>query len=261
MCNQSTLLGAQTNRAGNLFFYRKIIMFNLKVDMLYMIMDYGEADLHGILSEHKSQNNLTINKIRFFWEEILNCVQAVHEKNIIHLDIKPENFIMVCGILKIIDFGLAHRINNSKDKLISPASMPGSFQYCAPENFRQIYEDGTLMNDSPFNDDSEDEEDKGETHVELTMKADIWSIGILLYKMVYDGMHPYGTVSGGRVSKIFALKSSSEVDFPKLKFSETVSNGLMETMKTTLRKDPIERADTTELLKMDFLKGPLFEKI
>ena len=196
------------------------------------------------------------SKIRFFWEEILHCVEAVHEKNIIHLDIKPENFIMVSGVLKLIDFGLAHRVTSNAGKLVSPHSMPGSFQYSAPENFRHKYQDGTLADDY----DDSDEEERGPTHIELTMQADIWSVGIMLYKLVYDGMHPYGTVSGGRTSKIFALKSKSEVEFPSSKYSESVSNGLLQTLKATLRKDPRERATASELLTMDFLKGPLFEK-
>ena len=64
-----------------------------KIDLLYMIMDLGEAELFGILEEHKKQKDLTVNKIRFFWEEILQCISAVHDKNIIHADVKPENFI------------------------------------------------------------------------------------------------------------------------------------------------------------------------
>ena len=225
--------------------------------MLYMVMDFGVSDLYAILLEHKKKNSLSLNKIRFFWEEILYCVSAVHAKNIIHLDIKPENFIMVSGVLKIIDFGLAHRVQKPKDKLISPHAMPGSFSYSSPENFRHMFDDGTLVDDY---DDSSDDEDRGPTHIELTMKADIWSIGIMLYKMVYEGMHPYGTVSGGRQSKIFVLKSKVEVELPETKFPESVSHGLLQTLKATLRKDPRERADATELLTMDFLKGPLFEK-
>ena len=77
--------------------------------------------------------------------------------------------------------------------------MPGSFHYCAPENFRFKYEDGTYEDD--VNSDSDSEcEDKGDTHIELTIKADIWAVGIILYKMVYDGVHPYAAVCGGRSS-------------------------------------------------------------
>ena len=89
-----------------------------QVDLLYVVMEHGDADLGVILEEHRQEGNLSINKIRFFWEEILKCVAAVHHKNIIHLDLKPENFLMVSGVLKVIDFGLAHRKASSANEIL-----------------------------------------------------------------------------------------------------------------------------------------------
>ena len=112
-----------------------------------------------------------------------------------------------------------------------------------------------------FYDDSEDEEEEvREKHIELTSKADIWSCGIILYTMAYDGLQPYVSVSGGRTSKIFALKSWTEVDLPDLRFPENIASGLRQTLKATLRKDPKERADIKELQASSLLRGPLAEK-
>ena len=82
-----------------------------------MVMEHGDADLGLIFKEYRQKEKLSINKIRFFWEEILKCVEAVHNKNIIHLDLKPDNFLMVSGVLKVIDFGLAHRKAYSASRL------------------------------------------------------------------------------------------------------------------------------------------------
>ena len=113
-----------------------------------------------------------------------------------------------------------------------------------------------------FYDDSEDEEEEErEKHIELTSKADIWSCGIILYLMVYDGLQPYASISGGRSSKIFALKSWREVDLPDLRFPEDLASGLRQTLKATLRKDPKERADVKELQASSLLRGPLVDKI
>ena len=46
-------------------------------------------------------------KFRYFWEQMLEAVQQIHEYNIIHCDLKPANFLMVEGHLKLIDFGMA----------------------------------------------------------------------------------------------------------------------------------------------------------
>ena len=153
------------------------------------------------------------------------------------------------------------RITSASDKLVSPHSMPGSFQYSPPENFRYMYDDGRYVrdqNDIDFDTDDEEDEER-EKHIELTSNADIWSCGIILYMMVY-GVQPYSSVSGGRSSKIFALKSWTEVEIPASKFPESVSSGLTQTLKTALRKDPKERADVKELQASSFLRGPFFEK-
>ena len=165
---------------------------------------------------------------------------------------------MVNGVLKIIDFGLAHALDKNKNRQEFPGTVPGSFQYTSPENFRYFYENGRKVKDL---DSSEDEDEGGETHVVLTEKADVWAAGIILYNMVYDGMHPYGAVGGGRMSKITALKCDQEVEFPEMRFSSSVANGLHETIKVSLRKDPKERATIKELLKMDFLSGPIYYKV
>lgn len=44
--------------------------------------------------------------------EMLEAVQAVHAENVVHTDLKPANFVLVKGRLKIIDFGIAKAIAN-----------------------------------------------------------------------------------------------------------------------------------------------------
>ena len=151
----------------------------------------------------------------------------------------------VAGQMKIIDFGLARQINNSEDKLISSNPMPGTYHYVAPENFRLLHANGEFVSDLELDDD----DDRGDTHVQLTLKADIWSIGIILYKMVY-GLHPYAAVSGGRVSKIFALKSFTEIEFATLQYEKDRSKILLRSLKASLRKDPKERENSEKLLSM-----------
>lgn len=57
---------------------------------------------------------------------LLEAVRAVHQANWMHLDIKPENFILTKeGRVKIIDFGLSRRVNSTGDlEAYSPGYTP-----------------------------------------------------------------------------------------------------------------------------------------
>lgn len=44
------------------------------------------------------------------WQQILQAVNTIHEERIVHSDLKPANFLLVKGFLKLIDFGIAKAI-------------------------------------------------------------------------------------------------------------------------------------------------------
>jgi len=43
---------------------------------------------------------------------MLESVERIHSKRIIHSDLKPANFLVVQGTLKLIDFGISMSIHN-----------------------------------------------------------------------------------------------------------------------------------------------------
>jgi serine/threonine-protein kinase TTK/MPS1 len=55
---------------------------------LLMILEYGEIDLEKMLQK-SADVPLSINFIRNYWEQMLQAVQAIHDHNIIHSDLKP----------------------------------------------------------------------------------------------------------------------------------------------------------------------------
>lgn len=76
------------------------------------------------------------------WQESCNYaiqigqgIQAAHERNIIHRDIKPQNIIMdSSGTLKVTDFGIAKAMES--DKAIAGGTAMGSVHYISPEQAR-----------------------------------------------------------------------------------------------------------------------------
>ena len=45
---------------------------------------------------------------------MLQCLSWLHNASIVHLDIKPANFIFAGGRLKLIDFGVARELEKKK---------------------------------------------------------------------------------------------------------------------------------------------------
>ena len=80
-------------------------------DELFMVLEYGEIDLDHMLQRYQDRP-LNLNFIRNYWEQMLEAVLAIHNQNIIHSDLKPANFLLVEGCLKLIDFGIAKTIPN-----------------------------------------------------------------------------------------------------------------------------------------------------
>ena len=60
---------------------------------LMILMELGAADLHEFLS--KSSYALDVKSIAQVWRVLAERVESLHDADIIHRDIKPQNFILV----------------------------------------------------------------------------------------------------------------------------------------------------------------------
>merc|ERR1719183_3496520 len=123
-------------------------------------MEAGEMDLGRFLH---SEQRLSLAKLQNLWRQMLEAVQVIHNARVVHCDLKPGNFVLVDGRLKVIDFGIAKGISNDTTNISRDTSV-GTLSYMAPEAVKQ---GGQLK---------------------LGRSSDIWSLGIILYQMVYS--HP-----------------------------------------------------------------------
>ena len=85
----------------------KLIDYEMRMSSIYVVINCGEIDLAHVLNARLSQP-LDISFVRYYANEMLHCVAAVHRHDIVHSDLKPANFLLVKGMLKIIDFGIAN---------------------------------------------------------------------------------------------------------------------------------------------------------
>jgi serine/threonine-protein kinase TTK/MPS1 len=92
--------------------------------IIYMVLEYGDIDLSRLLQRHEKAKRerrgaagndgweVDENFIRLYWEQMLLAVRTIHEARIVHSDLKPANFLIVEGQLKLIDFGIAKAIQS-----------------------------------------------------------------------------------------------------------------------------------------------------
>ena len=118
----------------------------------YIIMEYCEkGELFNYIVENK---RLEEEETSIFFYQLINGLEYIHNKNICHRDLKPENLLLTKNkIIKIIDFGLSHKLNNNL--LLTKC---GSLSYASPELITRKCYDG--------------------------IKNDIWCCGIILYSMI-----------------------------------------------------------------------------
>ncbi|TDZ18581.1 Protein kinase byr2 [Colletotrichum orbiculare MAFF 240422] len=163
--------------------------------------------------------------VRSFVRQILTGLSYLHNRDIIHRDIKGANILVDNkGTIKISDFGISKKLeatnilsgaNNNKHR----PSLQGSVFWMAPEVVKQT---------------------------SYTRKADIWSLGCLVVEMM-TGTHPYPDCS--QLQAIFKIGGG--------KAAPTIPDHASEDAKTFLSQtfeiDHNLRPSADDLMLSDFL--------
>ncbi|KAK2835495.1 hypothetical protein Q5P01_015979 [Channa striata] len=108
---------------------------------------------HGLLDHLLLRGSVSEKEVRSYIQQILEGVGHIHSMNILHLDIKPDNILMVYppkDEIKICDFGFCQEIDTSRHQY----SMFGTPEFIAPE----------IVHQEP-----------------VTVATDIWALGVMAY--------------------------------------------------------------------------------
>ncbi len=185
-------------------------------ETIYIIMEYAE---NGNLFEliKKEKNGLSEDKAFEYFIQVVNAVYYLHNNNIIHRDIKPENILIGANNkIKLCDFGWAKELT-----LENRSTFCGTVEYMAPE----------IVENENY--------DYG---------VDIWSLGILLYELLY-GHSPFKANNTKNV--ILNIKSH---EFTYDDTNKNISNTCKDLIKKLLNNNPQKRYKIKDILEHPFIK-------
>ncbi|MEM9006887.1 MAG: serine/threonine-protein kinase [Cyanobacteria bacterium P01_F01_bin.86] len=154
----------------------------------FYVMEYleGQTLKQALQFEHRFAVERTIKIVTQICSGLFLAHQGIdltHQTSganehvkVVHRDLKPGNiFLVPTGLgefVKILDFGIAKICSPQAESTYATSMFLGTFQYAAPEQFR--------------------------VEVTLDERADIYSLGMILYKML-TGTDPFG-LKGQRTS-------------------------------------------------------------
>lgn len=179
-----------------------------------IIMEYVEGEsLEAFIHRKGKLSGPEAEKVLV---QICSALAYLHSQDIIHRDIKPQNFkVQADGTVKMLDFGIAkHRYT---PKFTQQGFVVGTTEYMAPEQFQQLVE----------------------------KKSDIWSLGVLLYEML-TGYLPFE--ANNQVTLRSRISKASFTD-PKVLVPQ-IPESLATVIERSLRANPANRISAKEILAL-----------
>ena len=186
--------------------------------LYYIVMEYVEGITLKTYIEKKGQ--LSFKESVSIAIQVARGIEAAHNKQITHRDIKPQNIIISTeGKVKVTDFGIARAASSNT---ISSDVM-GSVHYSSPEQARNGFVDG---------------------------RSDIYSLGIVMYEMV-TGRVPFD----GDTTVAVAIQHLQEEMVPPSNYAPNLPINMEKIILKCTQKNPDRRYQTIEELLNDLRRA------
>ncbi|XP_051548617.1 death-associated protein kinase 2-like [Myxocyprinus asiaticus] len=195
-------------------------VFEDRTDVVLILELVSGGELFDFLAQKES---LSEEEATEFIKQILNGVQYLHSMKIAHFDLKPENIMLLDNNvqlprIKLIDFGLAHRIKDG----VEFKNIFGTPEFVAPE----------IVN-----------------YEQLGLEADMWSIGVITY-ILLSGASPF---LGDSKQETLANISAVNYEFDEEFFGST-SELAKSFIRQLLVKDTRKRLKVQDALNHPWIK-------
>ena len=173
------------------------------------------------LAERIAAGPLPANDAMAIAYQIVDALEAAHERQIVHRDLKPANVkVRSDGTVKVLDFGIAKAIETQ-----SPLSGPQAPSLTTPA----MTQAGVLLGTAAY---MAPEQARGRP---VDRRADIWAFGCVLFEMLT------GQPAFGGEDVPITLARVLAHDWDKASLPGVVSPAVRHTIALCLEKDPKKR--------------------
>ena len=202
---------------------------------IYIAMEYMggkslEAVYKNLLTRGGRLSEKVLGKVA---ESVLRGLSYLHEKKIIHRDIKPQNILLnEQGEVKLCDFGVSGEAVNSL-----ATTFTGTSFYMAPERIQG----------QPY-----------------SVTCDVWSLGLTILE-VAQGHFPFGSDKiTANIAPIELLMLILTFE-PQLRDEEDLgirwSSSFKNFIAYCLKKDPMERPSPRQMIRHPWIQGQMKKRV
>ena len=190
---------------------------------LYYVMPYIEGET--LRSKLDRETQLGIDEAVKIATEVADALHCAHERGVIHRDIKPENILLANGRPMVADFGIALAVSAAAGGRMTETGLSlGTPHYMSPE--------------------------QATAEKELTSRADIYSLGSVLYEML-TGEPPHL----GNSAQQIIMKIVTDTPRPVMELRKSVPPHVAAAVQTALARLPVPPL-TEEPLPLAVLLSP-----
>ncbi|XP_056868316.1 serine/threonine-protein kinase 17A [Takifugu flavidus] len=192
---------------------------------MVLVLEYAAGG--EIFNQCVSDEAFSEEDVKRLMRQILEGVSFLHQNNVVHLDLKPQNILLTSssplGDIKIVDFGLSRMVSSQQEL----REIMGTPEYVAPE----------ILSYEP-----------------ISTATDMWSMGVLAYVML-TGLSPF---LGEDKQETFLNISQLNVSYQEEELQQ-LDPAALSFIQMLLCKRPQDRATAEQCLQHPWLQAP--EKI
>lgn len=149
----------------------------------YLVTEFVEG---CNLRQRLQRESVGLEQVCEWTRQCLAGLEAAHSAGILHRDLKPENLLIRCdGYLKIVDFGLAKRMD-SREPALTGEHVVGTLGYMSPEQLQGL---------------------------PLDVRSDLFALGAVVYEML-SGRSAFAGSHVGEVITAILNRPPSPLDSP-----------------------------------------------